>query len=85
MLQRWNRHLGRPACLQERQLLPSLLQAATSGPGPVQRPAAEAVGNLCADPQMAVEALEGHGGLGLLVSLALSQDPEVQVGTGSAT
>ncbi|GAB4819113.1 hypothetical protein N2152v2_006159 [Parachlorella kessleri] len=64
--------------VKERQLLPSLLQAGTSGPGPVQRPAAEAVGNLCADPLMVAEALEGHGGLGVLISLALSQDAEVQ-------
>lgn len=57
-----------------------LLQAATSGPAPVQRPAAAAVANVCADPQLAAGALPDQGGLAALVAMALSPDQEVQVG-----
>jgi hypothetical protein len=65
--------------LQERRLLPVLLQAATSGPAAVQRPAAEGVANVCADPLLVAGTLEEHGGLAALVAMALSPDQEVQV------
>lgn len=72
-------------CLQERHLLPMLLQAATSGPAPVQRPAAAAVANLCADPQLVVGTLEQQKGLAALVAalvaMSHSPDPGVQVST----
>ena len=67
-----------PAFAQERALLPMLLQAATSGPAPVQAPAAEAVANVAADPQLVAGTL-GEQGLAGLVAMALSPDQEVQV------
>lgn len=64
--------------VKKRAMLPMLLQAATAGPGPVQRAAAEAVANVCADPAMVIEALPEQTGTAALVAMVLSPDKIVQ-------